>query len=773
MKLQVVFTTFIICSTVIAMPPAPGLVEMLHEHGQLVNLVELHKDARNKGVNEPFEFHLDQLRRDDVDEIELHAVCILVDFDDNEANPDNYPADHFQEMLFSVDEYATGSVRDWYLENSNGELHITGQVYGWYRMPQDYAWYVAGEQGRGDYPRNARGLVRDALEEADEDIDYSEFDNDDNGVVEALFVVHAGLGAEETGSHDMIWSHSWSVPNVRHDGMDFDRYAMEPENGRIGVFGHELGHSLFGLPDLYDRTYESAGIGVWSMMSAGVWGGGGDTPVHFDAWCKQRIGFVEPVPIAENMEDISQEPVEEGGNVYIVWQHGEWGDEYFLLENRQSIGFDRSIPGPGLLIWHIDEAMRDNDNPWWPGGGGNSHYKVALEQADGDYDLEHDNNNGDSADPWPGSSWNTMFARNTEPNSRDYEDNDTEVIVYDIEPIESTLITYSVGVYDGVGPEAIELFLLERIPEDHRYPDPDNDEVTIDEVSLVTGLLEDIWVELDGHDSTLPDNLDDFNAVLYLESWRDGEEAQDGLSQDEQLRLVEFLEAGNKLMLIGPDVATNLQGDDNPLWDYLMAEYSGEGNPSDEGNLRIVSAAEDTRISGMRFPFIYNGSCDHYVDIVGPAEGAYNLFLDQSNEPRGIVVFGETGYRLILQPFLFGGLLDWGSSKTRLISLYLQQLRFYLSAPEEQLTSELPASLSLLKAWPNPFNSALNISFISCSGDLKLIVYDVAGRRIGNLEINSSTDVLTWMPHGLQSGSYWIVAKDLRGCSPVRVTYLK
>jgi len=108
-----------------------------------------------------------------------------------------------------------------------------------------------------------------------------------------------------------------------------------------------------------------------------------------------------------------------------------------------------------------------------------------------------------------------------------------------------------------------------------------------------------------------------------------------------------------------------------------------------------------------------------------------------------------------------------------LISLYLQQLRFYLSAPEEQLTSELPASLSLLKAWPNPFNSALNISFIGGSSDLKLIVFDVAGRRIGSLVINSSTDVLTWMPHGLQSGSYWIVAKDLRDCSPVRVTYLK
>ena len=398
---------------------------------------------------------------------------------------------------------------------------------------------------------------------------------------------------------------------------------------------------------------------------------------------------------------------------------------------------------------------------------------VALEQADGDYDLERDNNNGDSGDPWPGATWNTLFARDTEPDSRDYNGEDTEVTVYDIDSIDSTVINFDIGVFAGVGPEGVNLFLLERIPEEHRYPNPDDDEVTISEVDLVTSILEDIWIEPGGHGSELPDDLDEFNAIFYLESWRDGAEAGDGLTRDEQVQLVEFLEDGGRLLLVGPDLATNLRADDSPLLPYLMADYSGEGNPADEGNIRIVQAVEGTRISGMRFPFRQHGPCDHYVDVVGPGEGAYGLFQDQDGEPRGVIAFGESGYRVILQPFLFGGLIDWGGTKSRLIRLYLQQLRFYLSASKEELMSGLPTTSSLIKAWPNPFNGALNVSFKGASSGARLTVLDIAGRRIGSLEMNSATGVAMWRPRGLPSGGYWIALRGSRGSKTVRVVYLK
>ncbi|NQU06686.1 MAG: M6 family metalloprotease domain-containing protein, partial [Calditrichaeota bacterium] len=336
------------------MPPAPGVIEAMNDQGNFQSFLLRFEDASRRGMNQPFDFDLNQLKRDDNDEIEIHVICILVDFDDNEADQDQFSAEEFQEMLFSVEEYETGSMRDWYLENSLGEVNIVGNVHGWYRMPQDYAYYVDGQNGFGGFPRNARGMVRDALVAADGDVDFSDYDNGGNGVVEGLFVVHAGPSAESTGSDDDIWSHAWNAPEIRLDNVRFASYAMEPENGKIGVFGHELGHSLFGLPDLYDLSQESRGVGRWSMMSTGCWGGGGRTPVHFDAWCKMVTGFIIPLEIVENQANIIQEPIETGGEVYMTWREGEIRNQYFILENRQQIGFDRSLPGSGLLIWHID-----------------------------------------------------------------------------------------------------------------------------------------------------------------------------------------------------------------------------------------------------------------------------------------------------------------------------------------------------------------------------------------------------------------------------------
>ena len=748
-------------------------MQRLQDEGRISELVEFQNNLSRLGVDAPFDFHLNALRRDDRDEVEIRTVCILVDFDDNEADEDRYPLEHYQELLFSRNEYRTGSMRDWYLENSRVEVEIIGQVYGWYRMPHDYAWYVDGARGFGDYPRNARGLVLDALIMADDDIDFREFDNDDNGVVEALFVVHAGLGAEETHSNDMIWSHAWTVPEFEFDDMSFDRYAMEPENGKIGVFGHELGHSLFGLPDLYDTEYNSAGVGMWSMMSGGSWGGNGTRPVHFDAWCKKRIGFIEPVVISENTENIIQEPVETDGDVFVIWYHGEVGSEYFLLENRQSIGFDESIPGTGLLIWHVDENMRDNAHPWYPGHENQGHNIVALEQADGDFDLERYINEGDTGDPWPGSSWNTLFAYNTEPSSRDYEGEDTEVTVYNIETLPTGRIAFDIGVYIGVGPEPAEIFLLERIPDDHRYPHPDNDEETTDEVTLFTGLLSSLWVEPSGHDAELPGDLSDFNVVIYLESWRDGDESGGGLSLEEQQQLADFIEDSGNLILVGPDVATNLQGYESPLWQLLGAEYVSEGASREGGNIRIVRAEAEMRLSGTRFPFVFQGLCDHYVDVVGSGEGSYILFQDQNRQPRGVITIGENGSRIILQPFLFGGLIDWGGSKLELVRAYFRQLRYYLEAPEEELRFPVVTGYSLIEAWPNPFNAVLNIAVGNVNRGLELAIYDVAGRRVDNLVINPGEELVQWRPKGLPSGTYWIAGKDIQSFRPALVTFLK
>jgi immune inhibitor A len=107
-----------------------------------------------------------------------------------------------------------------------------------------------------------------------------------------------------------------------------------------------------------------------------------------------------------------------------MWKDGAAGQEYFLVENRQRTGFDANIPGGGLLIWHIDDSIGANSDE--------NHPKVALEQADGANHLGAGANRGDGGDVYPGSSTNTLFDKNSTPNSRSYAGSDTCVAVTSI-----------------------------------------------------------------------------------------------------------------------------------------------------------------------------------------------------------------------------------------------------------------------------------------------------------------------------------------------------
>lgn len=763
-------------NSLFAMPPAPGVIEQLRSENRLQDVVALHQLARERGVNQPFDFNINALNRDGADEITINAICILVQFADNEANENVFSAEHFQEMLFSVDEYQTGSMRDWFLENSYGEIDVTGTVAGWYEMPHDYEYYVDGQQGFGNYPRNAQRLAADALIAADDDIDFGEFDNNDNNVVEALFIVHAGDGAESTGSDDMIWSHAWNVPQgVVLDNMRFARYAMEPENGRIGVFGHELGHSAFGLPDLYDVSYESAGIGRWSMMSGGSWGGGGLRPVHFDAWCKYQIGVIQPFPVIEEYENVILEPAELDQDVLMMWREDDWGNEYFLIENRQLIGFDRSLPGAGLLIWHIDDNMQGNQNAWYPGRGGGAHNKVALEQADGAYNLEHDQNGGDGGDPFPGFTWNETFSEDTEPDSRDYQGNSTGINIHNIERVDSTHHRFNITLGDAYQPEPLSLFLLTHIPEDHIYPHPDDrrGETMTNETELVADLLRQIGVERFRTGNEFPDNLDRYNMIIYLESWREEDGSSWSLSRDEQILLRSFLRDGGKVVLVGPDIATNLQGDGNPLWESLHSEYYGEGRPRTDGNFGRVQANSETRFAGQSFPYHMGGVIDHYVDEVGPIAGAQFLFEDNGGLERGTVSVQGDGSRIIFQPFLFGGLVDWGGTKDRLLSLYVQHMQLSLEITESSDFKRIPTSFELLSVWPNPFNSRVNIQIPGSPSLTSINIYDFNGRMVNILPINRQSQLISWSPINLPSGSYFLLPAGVSNATLTRVIYLK
>src|SRR5205807_742226 len=130
------------------------------------------------------------------------------------------------------------------------------------------------------------------------DFEKLRFDTDNDGFVDAIFLIHAGGGAEAepnpTKRKNMIWSHKWTLPQpFVNQGVKVFAYCTEPEDGRVGVFSHELGH-LLGLPDLYDATYRSHGIGDWCLMAGGSWGGEGNRPARMSCWCLSKLGWIKP-----------------------------------------------------------------------------------------------------------------------------------------------------------------------------------------------------------------------------------------------------------------------------------------------------------------------------------------------------------------------------------------------------------------------------------------------------------------------------------------------
>jgi immune inhibitor A len=352
----------------------------------------------------------------------VRVIVVLVEFSDRKmANSKQ----HFEDLFFSTGVIPTKSVREYYTEVTNGQIDLQGDVVGPFTLPQTLAAYAHGASGTGDALPNARTMARDAVNAANPTVNFGPYDNDGNGFVDAFIVIHAGAGAEETGNAGDIWSHKWVLDGgaITTDGTKIYGYLTVPEDCKIGVCAHELGHLLFGFPDLYDTDQSSEGIGNFCLMAAGSWGGGGNTPVHPSAWCKANQGWVTTENVTSNGPR-SIGDVKNTHSVLRLWKNGASASEYFLVENRQQTGFDVSLPGPGLLIWHIDESVAGNTNE--------THYKVALIQADNKKDLEGGHNRGDADDPYPGSAHNAAFSNSSSPNSKSYSGQNTCVSVTSI-----------------------------------------------------------------------------------------------------------------------------------------------------------------------------------------------------------------------------------------------------------------------------------------------------------------------------------------------------
>lgn len=373
----------------------------------------------------------------------LNGIVIMVDFSDKAGQ---ISVGTYNTLMFGTKPNPpTGSFKDYYSEISYGQLNISGQVNdgvtNWYRLPQPYSYYLGTCSGANGYncpyPNNVQKMVEDAVSLVAPLINFGPFDNDNDGFVDAVTVVHSGCGGEwaPCGSGH-IWSVQWttstaiSTSSVNSLGnpiqvssfVTVPEFLSSPEDMTIGVIAHEFGH-LLGLPDLYGSS--SYGLGQFSLMANGSWNGplyngytNGSSPAHPDAWSKKKLGWVYPSLPASGKISV---PMVETNKSIIMSCPSTSGQEYFLTENRQQVGFDQFLPSSGLAIYHVDEAIANNNNPWYPGCTTcTSHYKVAIEQADNYWDLEKNLNSGDQMDLYPGTLKNTTFNASSKPNSNNY-----------------------------------------------------------------------------------------------------------------------------------------------------------------------------------------------------------------------------------------------------------------------------------------------------------------------------------------------------------------
>ncbi len=371
---------------------------------------------------------------------EIFVPVLLVEFPDRPAN--HAPSD-IQRLLFRNDSsWGAGSFRDYYQDMSGGLLDVTGKVTDkWMEMSRPMNAYAGDDNGGQASEPNDRTLVAEAVRQADKTIDFCKADSDHDGIVDALFVVHAGPGAEETGNG--LWSMRWWLPTPMEtddvcDGepVKVSDFLMVPEEYRsdtfsapnvpdhlvsIGVFVHEFGHFL-GLPDLYDTDGSSpGGVGPWDVMATGTYGFDGRTPwrpTPMSAWTRSYLGWVRPKNVSKNLLSEVVGALGLGGSrsnaeVYRLAPGGDPdATEYFLIENRKAEGWGADFPTSGIAIWHIEANRYDNDTE--------GHRLVHLVQADGRNELGASGDiheNGDAGDLFPGSTNNHKWGPATDPAS--------------------------------------------------------------------------------------------------------------------------------------------------------------------------------------------------------------------------------------------------------------------------------------------------------------------------------------------------------------------
>ncbi len=316
------------------------------------------------------------------------GLVVLAYFSDKSFAQNDSSIVSFYDKVLNKESYsengAPGSVHDYFKDMSRGVFDLTFDIVGPVRVSKS-ATYYGGPSALYGGTDHAGEFITDALKKADSQfsINWSDYDWNNDGEVDQVFVLYAGYGQATGGPTGTIWPHAWTLDEAAQNndgdggfslgGVYINRYACSNElysnSGRVkmghGTFCHEFSHCM-GLPDMYDTNYGSTPtMGTWDLMASGSYNGPkglGWSPAPWTSWERWQAGWLTPTELQPGDTITDMKGLEDDdAQAYIIYNDAH-PDEYYLLENHTMKKWDAYAPESGLLILHVDYDKELFDN---------------------------------------------------------------------------------------------------------------------------------------------------------------------------------------------------------------------------------------------------------------------------------------------------------------------------------------------------------------------------------------------------------------------------
>lgn len=301
------------------------------------------------------------------------GLVVLVDFK-NKKFADGHDLEYYKNVIngkdFSDEEEGyVGSVRDYFLAQSNGQFELDFDVVGPVTMSKNSGYY--GNDGAYQKDEKVYEMIKEACDGIQDKVNLKDYDWDGDGEADQVFFLYAGLGQASGGSPGTIWPHEselryWPCGVLSYPTGKINTYAcaneLQPEtqgssryiSAGIGTICHEFSHCL-GFADMYDTTGGGGyGMSVFDVMDQGSYNGNGFVPCNYTAFERIYAGWVEAIELESPATVKDMKSVSDYGRPFIMYNYKNT-NEYFLLENRQNTGWDKGLYGSnGLLIVHVN-----------------------------------------------------------------------------------------------------------------------------------------------------------------------------------------------------------------------------------------------------------------------------------------------------------------------------------------------------------------------------------------------------------------------------------